>query len=129
MEMLLTLTFILVLAELFEAYVQYSNTLYGALEKLYYYYKKSIFYFFAIQPGFYTIILIAIYTDILNVSMIFLLFIKVLDMFLKLDLIQKVFIKKDISSDIDEMLRWKTPTWFYFIGVGMYPPLLFMALL
>ena len=129
MEMIFILTFILVLAELFEASMQHSQKLMGVLEKLYAYYKKSIFLFFAVQPGFYTILFIVLYTDVLNFSIIFLLFIKVLDMFLKVDLIQKVFIKKETSPEIEELLAWETPRWYYFIGVAMYPPLLFMALL
>ena len=48
---------LLLLAEFFEAITQRSQTLLGVLEKLYSYYKKSIFFFFLMQPGFYVILL------------------------------------------------------------------------
>jgi len=57
MENALLFTLILLLAELFEAALQRSENLLGVVEKLYRYYKKSIFLFFAIQPGFYVILL------------------------------------------------------------------------
>jgi len=48
MENALLLTIILLFAELFEAYIQRSQTLLGVLKKLYVYYKKSIFLFFLV---------------------------------------------------------------------------------
>lgn len=47
MENALFLTLLLLLAELFEAWLQKSPTLFGVLEKLYRYYKQSIFLFFS----------------------------------------------------------------------------------
>jgi hypothetical protein len=128
MENALTFTLILVIAELFEAYIQRASTLFGILEKLYSYYQKSIFFFFLIQPGFYMILFIVLFTGILNVSMIFLLAIKVFDMFYKIELIKKVFIQREVSVEIAQMLEWKMPSYFFLMGVGMYPPLLFYAL-
>ena len=129
MEAIFILIFTLVLAELFEAYIQRAETLTGVLEKLYVYYTKSIFWFFLIQPGFYVIILIVLLTGVLNISMIFLLAIKIFDIFYKIELIKKVFIEQSVSDEIAQMLSWKIPPWFFFIGVGMYPPLLFYALI
>ena len=129
MENVLFFTLILLLAELFEAYIQRSETLFGVLEKLYAYYKKSIFLFFLIQPGFYFILFVVLVTGVLNVSMIFLLVIKVFDMFYKIELIKKVFIVGEVSPEIVQMLEWKIPPMFFLIGAGMYPPLLFYALM
>ena len=129
MENALTFTLVLVVAELFEAYIQRASTLFGVLEKLYVYYQKSIFLFFLIQPGFYMILFIVLLTGILNVSMIFLLVIKVFDIFYKIELIKKVFIQGEVSAEIAQMLEWKMPSWFFLMGVGMYPPLLFYALI
>ena len=119
---------ILLLAELFEAYLQRSETLFGVLEKLYIYYDKSIFLFFLIQPGFYFILFVVLYTGVLNASMIFLIAIKVFDIFYKIEMIKKVFIQREVSSEIAEMLEWKMPSYFFLMGAGMYPPLLFYAL-
>lgn len=119
---------LLLLAELFEAYTQRSQTLLGVLEKLFVYYDKSIFLFFLIQPGFYVLLFIIMHTGVLNLSMVFLLSIKIFDMFYKMELIKKVFIEGKISIETAQMLEWKMPSWFFLMGVMMYPPLLFYAL-
>ena len=128
MENALTFTLILVLVELFEAYIQRAPTLMGILSNLYRYYRKSIFLFFMVQPGFYVLLFIVLVTGVLNVSMIFLLALKVFDMFYKMELIKKVFIEKEVSAEIGQMLEWKIPPAFMLMGVVMYPSLLFYAL-
>lgn len=128
MENALLFTFILLLAELFEASLQRSETLLGVLGKLYAYYKKSIFLFFLIQPGFYIVLYIVIYTGILNVSMVFLLAIKIFDIFYKIELIKKVFIAQEVSLEMAQMLEWKVPPLFFLLGAGLYPLLLYYAL-
>jgi len=120
---------LLIIAELFEAYTQRAPTLFGMLERLNGYYQKSIFLFFLMQPGFYVILFVILVTDVLNISMIFLLAIKIFDMFYKIELIKKVFIEHEVSMEIAQMLEWKMPSWFFLMGVGMYPPLLYYALL
>ena len=129
MENLFTLVAILVLLELFEAYFQRADTLYGIMEKLYAWYSKSIFAFFLIHPSFYFTLFVVIVTDILNIYMILLLTLKVFDLFYKIELIKKIFIQQNISSDLSEMLEWKIPPWFFLMSIGLYPPLLFYALM
>ena len=128
MENVLLLTLILLFAELFEATIQRSETLFGVLKKLYAYYEKSIFLFFLIQPGFYVLLFIVILTGVLNISMVFLLALKVFDIFYKIELVKKVFIEGEVSQEIAQMLEWKMPPYFFLMGVAMYPPLLFYAL-
>jgi hypothetical protein len=128
MENALLFTFILLLAELFEAFVQRSETLLGVLVKLYAYYKKSIFLFFLIQPGFYTVLFIVLYTGVLNVSMVFLLAIKIFDIFYKIELIKKIFIEGEVSPEIAQMLEWRVPPLFFLLGAALYPLLLYFAL-
>lgn len=129
MENVLLFTLILFLAELFEASLQRSETLFGVLEKLYAYYTKSIFLFFLIQPGFYILLFVVLYTGVLNVTMIFILALKVFDIFYKIELIKKVFIERQVSADVGQMLEWKMPSYFFLMGAFMYPPLLYFALL
>lgn len=128
MENALLFTFILLLAELFEAYIQRSETLLGVLGKLYVYYHKSIFLFFLIQPGFYIVLFVVLYTGILNISMVFLLAIKIFDIFYKIELIKKVFIEHEVSQEMAQMLQWKLPPLFFLVGAGLYPLLLYYAL-
>ena len=129
MENVFTLVAILVMLELFEAYVQRSDTLYGVMEKLYVWYSKSIFAFFLIHPAFYFTLFVVIVTEVLNIYMILLLTLKVFDLFYKIELIKKIFIQENIPSDLAAMLDWKIPQWFFLMGVGLYPPLLFYALM
>ena len=135
MENVLLFTLLLVIAELIEAYIQTkgrdtqrAETLFGVLVNLHHYYRKSIFLFFLVQPGFYVLLFIALVTGVLNASMIFLLALKIFDMFYKIELIKKVFIEKQVSEEVGQMLEWKMPPYFFLLGVGMYPPLLFYAL-
>ena len=129
MENIFTLVAILVMLELFEAYMQRADTLYGVMEKLYVWYSKSIFAFFLIHPAFYFTLFVVIVTDILNIYMILLLTLKVFDLFYKIELIKTIFIKQKIPADLSAMLDWKIPQWFFLMGVGLYPPLLFYALI
>ncbi len=129
MENIFMLVAILVMLELLEAYTQRSDTLYGVTEKLYGWYSKSIFFFFLMHPAFYFTLFVVIITDILNIYMILLLTFKVFDLFYKLELIKKIFIQQNVTQDLAQMLEWKIPSWFFLMGVGLYPPLLFYALI
>lgn len=119
---------LLVIAELFEAYIQRANTLFGVLEKLYVYYKKNVFLFFAVQPSFYIILYVILATGILNASMIFLLALKIFDIFYKIELIKTIFIKHDAPLEVSQLLERNMPSWFFFMGVSLYPPLLYFSL-
>jgi hypothetical protein len=129
MENILTFVAILVVLELFEAYMQKADTLYGVMEKLYVWYQKSIFAFFLIHPSFYFVLFVVIVTDVLNLYMILILTFKIFDLFYKIELIKSIFIRQKVPADLSAMLEWKIPSWFFLMGVGLYPPLLFYALL
>ena len=60
--------------------------------------------------------------------MIFILAIKVFDMFYKIELIKKLFIEREVSAEIAQMLEWKIPSYFFLTGAMLYPPLLYYAL-
>ena len=128
MENALSLTLILVILELFEAMIQRADTLGGVIERLYIWYRKSIFLFFLIHPTFYFILFVVIATDILNFYMVVIIAMKVFDLFYKLELIKAIFIRQKVPSELAAMLQWRIPAWFYLTGVMLYPPLLFLAL-
>jgi len=129
MENILMLVAVLTVLELFEAYMQKAGTLYAVMEKLNVWYQKSIFAFFLIHPSFYFILFVVVVTDALNIYMILILILKIFDMFYKIELIKSIFIKKDIPADLSAMLEWPIPSWFFLFGAGLYPPLLFYALM
>ena len=129
METILQLTLILFLAELFEAYIQYAPTLLGVIKKLYHYYHKNIFLFFLIQPSFYIVLFIVLFTGILNIAMVSILAIKIFDIFYKLELIKKLFVQRKISVQTAQMISMKIPSYFFLFGAILYPLTLFYALL
>ncbi len=128
METALTLTLILVVLELFEAAMQRADTLYGVMERLYFWYKKSIFLFFLIHPGFYYMLFVILATDSLNFYTIVIIAMKVFDIFYKLELIKAIFIRQQVPDELAAMLQWRIPGWFFLTGVLLYPPLLYYGL-
>ncbi len=129
MENILTYVSILIVLELFEAYMQKADTLYGVMEKLNVWYQKSIFVFFLMHPAFYFVLFVVLVTDVFNIYMILILTFKIFDMFYKMALIKSIFIKQKVPADLSAMLEWPIPGWFFLFGVGLYPPLLFYALI
>jgi len=129
MENIFVFVIILVVLELFEATMQRADTLYGVMEKLYAWYRKSIFAFFLIHPSFYFVLFVVVVTDVLNIYMILILTFKIFDLFYKIELIKTIFIRQNVPADLSAMLEWQIPPWFFLIGVTLYPPLLFYALM
>jgi len=129
MENIVMPVVILVILELFEAAMQRADTLYGVIERLYAWYRKSIFAFFLIHPSFYFILFVVVATGVLNVYIILILTLKIFDLFYKIELIKSIFIRQKVPADLAAMLEWKIPSWFFLMGAGLYSPLFFYALL
>ena len=117
------------LFEVVESYLQQAPTLRGMIERLYGYYSRSIFLFFLAHPSFYFMLFVALVTDKLNLSMIFILSFKIFDMFYKLDLIKRLYKTLDIPLEIQQMLDIKLPPMMAYMGVVLYPVMLYMALI
>jgi len=81
-----------------------------------------------VQPGFYVVLFSVLFTGVLNASMLFLLSMKIFDLFYKIELIKQVFLQKSPSSEIRQMLEWEIPFSLLFLGVLFYPLLLWYAL-
>ena len=128
MNEVLFYTILLAVAELFEGYIQRAPTLMGVLQRLYHYYHKSIFLFFLMQPGFYLLLFIVLKTGVFNLTMLFLIALKVFDIFYKIELIRQLFLKREMGVEMAEMLEWQLPSWFFLMGVLLYPPMLYYAL-
>ena len=128
MEHALTFTLILLTLELFEAFVQHAPTLGGVIERLYGWYRKSIFLFFLVHPTFYFILYVVMETGVLNFYMIVIIAMKIFDIFYKLELIKGIYIKQRIPAEMAAMLEWRIPSWFFLTGVLLYVPLLYYAL-
>jgi len=128
MENIYLFVVILILLEIFELYIQKAETLLGVMQKLFFWYSKSIFAFFLVHPSFYFLFFVILYTDTLNIYMILMLVFKIFDLFYKIELIKSIFIKQRVSLEIEAILNWQIPSWFFLLGLSLYPPLLFYAL-
>jgi len=128
MENIYLFVVILILLEIFELYIQKAETLLGVMQKLFYWYSKSIFAFFLVHPSFYFLFFVILYTDTLNIYMILMLVFKIFDLFYKIELIKSIFIKQRVALEIEAILNWQIPSWFFLLGLSLYPPLLFYAL-
>lgn len=129
MNNLFLLIFIVILAELFEVYLQKADTFLKVLGRLYGYYYKNIFIFFLVHPSFYIILFISLFTGVLNFIMIIAIALKIFDIFFKLELIKQIFIEKKVPNDLADILMKKVPTIFLFTGLFIYPSLIFYALI
>ena len=123
------LVFILFVLEVVELFVQYSSTLKESVYKLYKYYSKSPFIFFGIHFGYIWILFVSLKYDNLSWAIIVALVLKTFDIFTKIELIKKLYIKPDINYiyQISSILDAKIPFWVYLAGPFTYPYLLYLA--
>jgi hypothetical protein len=79
------------------------------------------------QPTFYFAIGFAMITEY-NPYALTLLFIKTFDIATKIILLEKVFIKKELSYELDEALSTPLPKALLYIGILVYPLLILLAM-
>ena len=122
------LILLFILLELLEASWQRASTLMGSLTKSYYFYNKSIFLLLFMHIGYLYTLYISLALDILNWPIFFILLLKTMDIFMKIHLVQKIFVRREADDGFILMLESPTPWWYYLIGVATYPWLLYMAM-
>ncbi len=113
--------------ELFEIRWQKADTMLQMLVRIHERYEKSIFYFLLLHPTYYFAIWLILQTQ-LSIPSVILLFLKTVDIATKLVLMQQVFEKKEVSPQLHEMLMTPLEQWMPYIGLAVYPPLVFWAL-
>jgi len=112
--------------EVYEVQWQKANTLIGMLARMYEHYKKSIFIFLIMHPTFYFAIGFMILTDF-NVYAVTLFSIKAVDIATKIVLIKKVFIDKEMSTEMTMALVAPLNKYLPYIGVWAYPLCIYLA--
>ncbi|HIP41741.1 MAG TPA: hypothetical protein EYG90_04425 [Campylobacterales bacterium] len=126
--MLTQILLLMIMLEIIEANLQKASTLELMIERLYGYYKSSIFLFFLVHPTFYFVLFVSIYTEVLNFYMVAILVIKIFDIFFKIEMIKQRFIYQKMDAELAQMLEIKMAPWMSLLGILMYFPLLAMAL-
>lgn len=117
-----------IFVEIFEAYWQKADTLKATLGKSYHFYKKSIFLLLFMHLGYLYTIYISISLSLFNWAMMLIIALKTLDIMVKLNLIEKLFIKQDADPQLKLALEEKTPSWVYLTGVFTYPYLMYLSI-
>ena len=129
MNEIIAIILILTLLELFEAWWQRAETLYAVLARGYRYYQKSIFLFFLMHPAFYYTVFVILLTNRYNGWMVSILILKSVDIFFKIAMIQKIFINGQTDPFMESMLDEPLSPWIFLTGAGLYPFLMFYALI
>jgi len=121
------LIIIFIALELFESNWQKADKFYGVIENNYKAYKKSIFFFFLLNPTFIFSIYLAIslnhYTFLMNLIIIM----KFVDISFRLNLCKKIDNNEDLSSIIPYNLEYNVV--YRYINVLIYPMTFFLSLL
>lgn len=113
--------------EVYEVQWQKSSTMEGMLQNMYRYYSKSIFVFLLMHPTFYFAITFMLFTNY-SIYALILFAIKAADIATKLILMKQIFIDKEVSPELSVMLQAPIHPFLPYIGLTLYPFLIYMAL-
>jgi len=119
--------FIFIILEVYEVQWQKAETMLGMLARMYQHYQKSIFVFLIMHPTFYFSIYLLIITHF-NGYALAIFALKGIDIATKIIFIKKVFIEKELSEEISLALLTPLNKYVLYIGLCVYPPLVYMAL-
>ncbi|CAA6798912.1 MAG: Unknown protein [uncultured Sulfurovum sp.] len=128
MEILLQIIFGMILLELLELYLYRAQTLTEMIDKLFVYYKQSIFLFFVVHPTIYFTLGVLLFFDAFNFYGISILVLKTFDIFFKIELIRQKYYVKDMDGELSKMMNMKLTTSMKILGLLIHVPLLYMAI-
>jgi len=127
METILALLILFVLFELFEIQWQKAPTMLAMLARMYQRYRQNIFAFFLLHPTYFFAIWLIVYTHS-DLPAMLMLFTKTVDIATKIVLMQQVFEKREVSTQLHEMLIAPMQSWMPYVGLAFYPVLVVWAL-
>ena len=125
-ETLLNYLLFYIVLEIYEIQWQKANTILGMLARMYEQYRKNVFVFLLMHPTFSFALIFAMMMNY-NENALLLLAIKTIDLALKMLLLKKVFIEKNISQEMTLALVAPLNKFMPYIGLLVYPPLIFLA--
>ena len=126
-EHVLNYVLLYVLLEAYEIWWQKAGTLLGILARMYAQYSKNIWIYLLMQPTFYFAMVFMMLCDY-NIHSIILFSIKATDVLTKLILIKKVFVEREVSSELSQVLLTPINQLFIYMGLILYPALIVLAL-
>ena len=128
MEIVLQVIFALILLELLELYLHQANTLSDLIDKLYGYYRESIFLFFLVHPTFYFVLGVLLYFNAFNFYGITVLMLKGFDIFFRIELIKQRYYLPSMDAELQKMMEMKLTFSMKFLALFVHVPLLYMAI-
>jgi len=90
------------------------------LTKMHKYYSKNMFLFLVMQPTFYFAIGFAMLSNY-DPYALMLLFIKTADIATKILLLEQVFVKKELTQELSQILLAPINKFMPYMGLGIYP--------
>jgi hypothetical protein len=126
-ELILNYVILFILLEFYEINWQKADTVMGMLIRMHKQYSRSIFLFLVMHPTFYFSIGFVMLSDY-NMYAMILLFVKTLDVAIKIRLIEQVFVKKELTQELGVLLLSPINGILPYIGLLIYPPLVLLAL-
>jgi len=128
MNILIQIILLMVALEILEANLQTASTIGLMIDRLYSYYKKSVFLLFLVHPTLYFVLLVSIATKTFNIYIIIILVIKVFDILFKIEMIKQKYIDKKVDIELVPILDMPITPLMHYLGVLMYVPLLILGL-
>jgi len=128
MNILIQIIVLMIALEIIEANLQKAPTIGLMVDKLYGYYKKSIFLLFLSHPTLYFVLLVSIATKVFNIYIIIILLIKTVDIFFKIEMIKQRCIEKKVNIELVPILDMPITPLMSYLGILMYVPLLILGL-
>ena len=126
-DLIVNYVILFIVLELYEVNWQKADTIMGMLVRMYQQYSKNIFIFLLMQPTFYFSIGFAMITNY-NPYALMLLFIKTMDVATKIQLIELVFTKEELTPEMSVTLLTPIHRFIPYIGLTLYPFLVVFAL-
>lgn len=116
------------LAEIVELSWQYAPTMGGVMDKAWRLYRRSVFALLLGHTGYLFLLYLSLRFDLLDWPLVVALALKTLDIFTKIELLRKVYVRHQTDPMTEEMLQMRIPPWLWLIGPLTYPWLVWLAL-
>ncbi len=116
------------LAEIIEISWQYAPQMGQVIDRLWRLYSRSVFLLLLAHTGYLYILYISLRFDLLNWPIIVAIALKTLDIFTKIEMVRKIYIRHEVDELSRQMLNMQIPLLLWAIGPLSYPYLVWLAL-
>jgi len=126
-EYILNYVLLFIFLEFYEVSWQKAPSIMGMLVRMHKYYAKSVLLFLIMHPTFYFSIGFVMLCEY-NPYAVVLFLIKTIDIATKIQLMEQIFVKKELSQELSLALLAPINNFLPYIGIVIYPILILLAL-